>query len=268
MKPTSISSIQVVSSDNIELPPKLARSLRRADGLTKNVVCAAAAAFQDAKRIAVKSEKIGIFFGTSLGPLETNFRFLDTLLEDGEGLASPTLFSHSVHNAAPGYLARIFKIYGPSFALTSYAWPFLTALRQAVLSISSGVIARAVVVTGEMGSPLMYNAANRMTDGGDCHRAQGAVAWVIDACPAQNTLPPLIIRNIEIDEQPCDAAGFLLRTGEKLILNGRAEKCPPAPLAYAFSISSFLKERLVAGEREDFSCTIKAPFGQAELQLG
>ncbi len=261
-----ISAMHMSVGDEFEMPLEFAKSLRRADDLTKRMVVCTAEALKSAPALEIDPEQIGIFSGTGFGPLETNFRFLDTLFDDGEGQASPTLFSHSVHNAAAGYIARLFNMHGPAITLTSYAWPFLTALNQALLAISDRTISRAVVVTGEMTSPLLTAAGPRL-DSNHKDGRSGAVTWIIDKGFEEDPERYLKIKHLEINEKSCDVSTFLTRSGEMWALDGRTSEKTGGLLNYAFFLTECLKENFSGSKTEDRFWGIKAPFGNAVLHF-
>ncbi len=216
-----------LSSDSAA-DPSMARLLRRADDFTLLAVKAASGVLE--KSLPLKADRedglreTGIFLGSVTGPLETNFRFLDGLLDGGEGNSSPTLFSHSVHNAAAGYIARIHDIRGPAMTITKRTWPFIEALRTASGMIAAGRIECAVVAGVEQTSPLMLDAMRGLesgmeTGGSDAGpdaspEGDGAVAWLLEKADATCDSDALFIGDIEILEESCDAPFFLLRTEE------------------------------------------------------
>ena len=268
MSAVVISAMHISTGVDFEMPAEFAKLLRRADDLTKWVVGCAGSAFKSAPLPTIPPEQTGIYFGTSFGPLETNFRFLDTLLDDGEGRVSPTLFSHSVHNTAAGYLARIFTIHGPAITLTAYTWPFLTALRQAVIAVSTGVVRRALVATAEMPSPLLADAGRQLAGSQFTDGPFGAVTWIIDRFSEErNGKEHIAIKHLEIDETPCDAAVLLTRSGEVWSCNDRTDERTTGVLDYAFSLTGQIQKIIDGQISEEFLWSIKAPFGQARLAL-
>jgi hypothetical protein len=267
MPEVAITSLQASKIQDLVLPPEYSKLLRRADEFTKTVINSANLALNSAPKLDIDPVKIGLFLGTSFGPLETNFRFLDTLLDDGEGQASPTLFSHSVHNAAAGYLTRIFTINGPAITLSSYAWPFLVALEQAFLTIRSGIIDRAIVVTSEMYSPLLEHAG-RQLKGADFNFCEtGSVTWILDKISNERLENNIIINQIEISYKSCDVALLLTRTGEEWLFDKEKKYKTAGLLSYAFSLTTDIKKTLSNGEKGEFCWAIKAPFGHANLFL-
>ena len=75
------------------------RALRRIDRFTRMALLASYLTLEDSGVKIEDTSRVGIVFGTSYGPLETTFRYQDTIIDDGDKGASPTLFANSVHNA-------------------------------------------------------------------------------------------------------------------------------------------------------------------------
>jgi len=266
MPAVAISSLQALNLQDLDLPVVYTKQLRRADELTKAVVNSTYLGLDSAPMLDLVPEKIGLFLGTSFGPLETNFRFLDSLLDDGEGQASPTLFSHSVHNAAAGYLARLFSINGPAITISSYAWPFLAALEQASLMMCSGTINRAIVVSGEMYSPLLEHAGKKLKEADYKFCQTGAVTWILDRVNERKLGNNIIINKIEMSYKPCDVTTFLTRTGEEWFFDNESCKVTEL-LSYAFLLTRQIQKKLTGDKKGEFNWSIKAPFGQAGLFL-
>ena len=103
------------------------KGIRRADMFTKMAVSAsnkACSAFE----FNNEAMEISIIVATLFGPHVTTFKFLDNLLDYSDSGVSPTLFSHSVHNAAASYIAVSLGIRGQSLTITSFNDPLKQAL--------------------------------------------------------------------------------------------------------------------------------------------
>jgi len=203
----------IVGGDAPPLPATLARALRRADDLTILAITTAHAALQRAPQRPVAPEARGLFVGMVHGPIETSFRYLDSLVDDGEGQSSPTLFSHSVHNAVAGYVARLFDCQGPSLTVTTFTWPFLIALDEARRAIAAGHAERALAIAVETSCPVLEEARRRIAAGHGEPWLPAAVAWVLDAADEGNAPGP-ILTEVEVSEAPCHPQALLTRSGE------------------------------------------------------
>ena len=105
------------------------KNMRRADRFSKMAVLAACDAVRDSGTAIQEGESnLGIIVATAFGPQVTAFRFLDEIIDHGESSVSPTLFSHSVHNAAASYIASALSSHGPTLTLTQFSFSFHQAL--------------------------------------------------------------------------------------------------------------------------------------------
>jgi 3-oxoacyl-[acyl-carrier-protein] synthase II len=104
------------------------KEARRADNFTKMATLAAYDALTDSGIPPASKNRIGIILATALGPHATTFSFLDDILTYGDGAVSPTLFSHSVHNAAASYIALNLQTRGPTLTMTQFSDSFQQAI--------------------------------------------------------------------------------------------------------------------------------------------
>ena len=97
-----------------------AKERRRMDRLGIFSVVAAKVALEDAG-IAVtpeNGERIGVIFGTGVGPMESMEKFSRPLFEDGPAAANPAVFPNTVYNAAGGQVAMHVGAIGPASTIT------------------------------------------------------------------------------------------------------------------------------------------------------
>lgn len=78
-----------------------------------------------------------LVLNTRCGSVGSTFEFLDSLLNDGPSMASPTAFSHSVTNMAAAYLSQGLNLTGPILTLTQPS--FSPALEAADILLHSGL---------------------------------------------------------------------------------------------------------------------------------
>jgi 3-oxoacyl-[acyl-carrier-protein] synthase II len=117
----------------------LLRKIRRADRFSKMAVLAAWDAVADSGiQINDKESAIGIILTTAFGPHVTTFRFLDDIIDYGDGSVSPTIFSHSIHNAAASYISTVLNCRGPTLTLTQFTSPIHQALILAQAWLNEG----------------------------------------------------------------------------------------------------------------------------------
>ncbi len=237
-------------------PQVLSRDLRRADDFIRLAVCAAWSALDGGARR--DPQRTGIFVGTGYGPLATNFSSLGTLIDDGEGQISPTLFSHSVYNVAAGYVARLLDILGPSLTVTTYGWPFLMALRQGRDAILGGMVDQAVVLAVEVYSDLLLDAYCREFGVSQAPLVPGGAAWLL----TRDGGGPFLCE-IEVEEIPCPPALCLTRADESWQGEGLVPVEGRHPFAHVEALTRGVGE-LPAGGGE---WNLSAAFGRARLEV-
>ncbi len=162
----------------------LARELRRADDFIRYGALAILAL---QRRLPGKTgqfeDHCGLFLGTAHGPMTTTFRVLDQML--AEDPVSPTLFSQSLFNAAAGQLAQIFRLLGPAFTVTDFAFPFFQSLQQACCALESGAVSTCLVLQVESYSPLLVDAGSK-DDPAAAPLPPGACALLLAGRPASS----------------------------------------------------------------------------------
>lgn len=132
-------------SDDILADRDILKKLRRADRLSKMSVLAAHDAMKDSGIEFSDPSRVGIILSTAFGPHETTFQFQDDILEYGDASSSPTVFSHSVHNAAASYMAIALGVRGPTLTLTQFDFSFHEALVLAEIWLDDDICDYVVV---------------------------------------------------------------------------------------------------------------------------
>jgi 3-oxoacyl-[acyl-carrier-protein] synthase II len=144
------------------------RKLRRADRLGKMAVLAAADAIENSGIEGARTGRVGVIVATALGPHVTTFRFLDDIIEHGEGSVSPTTFSNSVHNAAASYISEALDIQGPTLSVTQFFHSFEYALQLALLWLNEKRCDHVLVgAADEYGDVLGYVCDTKLTSAPD-----------------------------------------------------------------------------------------------------
>ncbi len=103
---------------NAHLTPK---QRRRMDRLGMFAVIATRLALEDAG-LAIDDgnrERVGVIFGTGVGPMESMERFSRPLFEEGPRAANPAIFPNTVYNAAGGQVAMQLGTVGPASTVTA-----------------------------------------------------------------------------------------------------------------------------------------------------
>src|SRR5262249_42669450 len=111
----------------------------------------------------VPDERLGIVFGTGLGPMESHEELARPLMTEGVGGISPAMLPTNVQNAAAGYAALWLKALGPTSTLSSWHDAGGAALAYAADQVALG-----------RAGAIIWIAADTLTDWVvDWYRAQG-----------------------------------------------------------------------------------------------
>lgn len=87
--------------------------LRRMDRFLRMGLFASCMAMEDSGVKISDPSRVGIIFGTGYGSLASAFGSFDSLIDDGDNCASPTLFATSVHNAMASNVSIALQFEGP-----------------------------------------------------------------------------------------------------------------------------------------------------------
>lgn len=156
-------------STEVVTDKQVLKETRRADHFTKMATLAAFDALADSGIPEQSKQKLGIILATALGPHVTTFNFLDDILTYGDSGVSPTLFSHSVHNAVTSYIALNLQTRGPTLTMTQFANSFHQALILAECWLKEKrceyILVGSVDQTGKVMEYICSQKLNIATDG-------------------------------------------------------------------------------------------------------
>lgn len=103
--------------------------------------------------------KCALIISASHGSSAGTFEFLDSILQDGAALASPTAFSHSVTNMTAAFLSHALSITGPCLTITQ---PSLgPALEAAAALLTTGQVEGVLWGIVDEGSQVMEEVRSR-----------------------------------------------------------------------------------------------------------
>jgi len=109
-----------------------ARKLRRMNKYSKLAALSACLALQDAGwKIPCQCSDMAVIVASGYGATSTTFAFLDDIIKEGDRLASPTLFSNSVHSSAASNVTILLQIKGPCLTVTQFEMSTIVALLNA-----------------------------------------------------------------------------------------------------------------------------------------
>jgi 3-oxoacyl-[acyl-carrier-protein] synthase II len=136
------------------------RVLRRIDHFSRLALLGAFQALEDAEKrfdVVPDRSRLGLVLCSGFGALNTTFKFLDSVIDDGDPFASPTAFSNSVHNAAAAHISMQLGITGPGQTLSQFDHSFVAGVQQAQLWLDEGRVDAVLMgVVDEYSSVLGY----------------------------------------------------------------------------------------------------------------
>ena len=127
---------------------------------------------------------LGLVIATGYGPTRTSFDYLDSILEFGPALASPTAFSTSVHNIAASVISLQLGLTGPVHTVSQGESSLAAALDIATNWIASGLAHKVLLGALDEYDPDL----NAMVAAEDIPRtppADGALFMLLTAQPPE-----------------------------------------------------------------------------------
>lgn len=204
-------------------------SLRRADRFTV-LSTAAVLSTQGAPFPSSFSVDTGLISISSFGPHKTVFATLDDILDYPEDMILPVRFSHSVHNAALGYLSTILKITGPAFAVTGFESPLFEALTLASTVLQAGMCPQ-VLLIGVEERGLLTAAATQLDTKRYPQEPEEFVCAMLLSAQATETCRPLTLNRTAKTqpEPPVCTLGLTLKNIKQLNDNNSQEELSLQP---------------------------------------
>jgi len=114
------------------------RNLRRVDNYSKMALLAGHLALEEAGISKEDLSSYGLIVATGYGAGKSTYRFLDSVIDGGDGLASPMHFSNSVDNSAVAYLSINLGVTGPCLTVSQTQHPVSTSLAMAYQWLQEG----------------------------------------------------------------------------------------------------------------------------------
>lgn len=131
------------------------RKLRRAEQISKNVLLCAFRALEQAQIKDAAKANLGISLAMGAGALESTLKFMDSIVEDGDELSSPTAFASSVHNSTALFLSMFLGIHGPCVVTGQLDASFAGALLTAQQFLAKKMCEQVLVAITEDVNPLL-----------------------------------------------------------------------------------------------------------------
>ena len=193
------------------------KNMRRADRFSKMAVLAGFDAVRDSGVATGEGgASLGIILATAFGPQVTAFRFLDEIIDYGDSNVSPTLFSHSVHNAAASYVASVLGNRGPTLTVTQFGLSFQEALILARAWIQEGRCENVLVGSvEECGTVMEYICSEKLKMAEDGRISPFEFSSSPSAVPGEGSVFLLLsgeerpkrycgLRSVYLDHEPSD----------------------------------------------------------------
>ncbi len=257
-------SVQITRQLSLSLaematPDSLLRPLRRADDFIRLGVLGAHETLSSRMvNCSQPKDAYGLILGSAFGTMETNFGVLEQII--AEEPTSPILFSHSVFNAAAGYMATVFDIRGCALTITDFGFPFFRALEHGYLAVESGRLESCLVLQVETYSELLQDALKNF-----CSEAitwhPGVSCWLLEKGGGSDT-DCFKIGSIHIESSTGDKDCYL-NFEQRLMIHGNMSICTD-PLGAAATLTKLMD----GGKNErDMKIEVDASFGRVELHL-
>lgn len=188
------------------------RKLRRMEGISKNaLLCSFQALAQAGIDPDVPKPDMGLSIAMGAGALESTCKFMDSIIEDGDELSSPTAFAGSVHNSAGLTLSMFLHITGPCLITGQLDASFAGALLTARQLLAKKMCKQVLLAVAEEVNPVLVDVTPRYEKDFApllCGYAQpfkrAAAAFVVTGEPTEKT--QFVAENISFgceEKQPC-----------------------------------------------------------------
>ncbi|TDP41622.1 beta-ketoacyl-[acyl-carrier-protein] synthase family protein [Nocardia ignorata] len=140
------------------------REARRMDrlGLLSTFAASRALAEAGADLIADDPDRVGVVFGTGLGPMEAMEQFVRPLRAEGVAAANPAVFPNTVYNAAAGSVATLLGALGPTSTVTSGHAAGANALCYGYDMVSLGRATAILATAADTLTPLVVRGYRRL----------------------------------------------------------------------------------------------------------
>lgn len=194
-----------------------ARRLRRMETAAKNALLCSCRALVQAGVALQTPKDMGLSVAVGAGALQSTCKFMDSILDDGDELSSPTAFAGSVHNSTGLTLSMALHLNGPCVTTGQFDASFAGALLTARQFLTHRLCSRVLVAAAEDINPVAaaYAPENpslfkTVLRAPEKPFVRAAAAWVVSAEPTVNTR--FAVEHFEFSrtalpnrQEPCEA---------------------------------------------------------------
>lgn len=151
-------------------------SLRRIPRYARMALLAAIQALDEAGwRQKEVLRNTALVFGTAYSSSQMNMDFMDSILDNGPHLSSPTAFSHAVNNMGAGLLSLLLGIEGPCFTISQFELSFAGAVCTATALLNAARVERVLLCAVDESDSRFFHCCPQYLQG-EHPRTEGAVA--------------------------------------------------------------------------------------------
>lgn len=172
-----------------------ARRLRRMETIAKNALLCSCRALEQAGIDVLAPKDTGLCVAVGAGALESTCKFMDSIIDDGDELSSPTAFAGSVHNSTGLTLSVFLHVNGPCVTTGQFDFSFAAALLTAREFLKRNMCKETLVAVAEDVNPAAASLAPKHPElfapvlrGSKGPFLRAAAAFVISAQPTEKTL--------------------------------------------------------------------------------
>ncbi|PID74346.1 MAG: hypothetical protein CSB32_01090 [Desulfobacterales bacterium] len=239
------------------VPADLQRGLRRADDFIRLAVVASEQVLRSVDEQNFSGQRCALVLGSSFATMQTSFDFLDFVVLEQD--CSPTLFSHSVFNAAAGYIGSCLNITGPALTVIDFSLPFFKALQEAETLLAGEGPDYCLLLQVETYSELLVDRRQKIVAGGN-HWPPGVVCWLLQK-PDRADRRGCLLEKLKVEPRMAEPRRLL--AFEEQLFWGRRCQHLDHPLAAAMALTAGLAE---CGTL-DTDVTIEGEQGRATMRL-
>lgn len=152
-------------------------ALRRIPKLVRMALLAATDALDMAQwRTPEILENTALVVGSAYGCQQMSLDFMDSILDNGPQLSSPTAFSHSVNNVLTGLVSLHLGMHGPCMNVTQFEHSFAGAVQAATALLASKRAGRVLLGMADECDPRFARCCPAVAQAG---MAEGAVFFCL-----------------------------------------------------------------------------------------